>query len=139
MTAARAQSEVVASALLVGIVVLAVGTVGYAVVGDVGGEERTLADVAASADADAVTLTHRGGEPIRHADLRVLVSVDGSEPTAAGAAVGRDGDGDDRFEAGERRRYDPAVALTPGSTVRVLVADDATGTVVADERIEPTG
>lgn len=136
----RAQSEVVGNILLVGTIVLVMSTLGLAIVGGIGGDERTLADV----DADAAvgtsrtTITHNGGDAVAADDLRVLVGVNGSAPvdrTRNDSAS--EGIGDARFDPGDRWAYDLNRTVENGTVLRVLVADNATETVVADETFEP--
>jgi FlaG/FlaF family flagellin (archaellin) len=140
MSAARAQSEVLGDVLLVGIVVLAASTVGLAIVGGIGTDEETLADVDvdATVGTDRVTTSHQGGDPIRGSDLRVLVGVNGSTVTdRARDDAASDGIGDGRFDPGDRWAYDLGRTVTEDVTLRVVVADNSTETVVADETFEP--
>lgn len=140
MTDDRAQSEVVGEILLVAIAVLAASLVGFAVVGGIGGDERTYADVAASATVgtDGATITHQGGESIRTADLRVLVGANGSAPTDRPRDdPASTGIGDGRFDPGDVWAYDLNRTIREGTTLRVVVADAATETVVVDQTIEP--
>lgn len=140
MSAGRAQSEVLGDILLVGTVVLAASTIGLAIVGGIGTDEETLADVDADAavGTDRATITHQGGDPIRESDLRVLVGVNGSTVTdrarndSASAGVGNG-----RFDPGDRWAYDLGRTLTEDVALRVVVADTSTETVVADETFEP--
>lgn len=140
MSTDRAQSEVVGDILLVGTVVLVASTLGLAIVGGVGTEETTLADVDADATVgtNRTTITHSGGDSIRASNLRVLVGVNGSAVTdrprndTASAGVG-----DGRFGPGDVWAYDLDRRVTNETVLRVLVADNATETVVADETFEP--
>lgn len=139
MTADRAQSEVVGNVLVLATVVLVASTLGLALVGGIGVDERTLADVDADATvgSDRATITHQGGAAIAADDLRVLVGVNGSAP----ADRPRDdaastGTADGRFGPGDVWVYDLGRTVTAGTTLRVLVADNATETVVVDERFE---
>ncbi|MFB6080483.1 MAG: type IV pilin [Haloferacaceae archaeon] len=140
MSADRAQSEVVGEILLVVTVIVAVSVVGFALVGGVGGDDRTLADVTAGArvGTDRAAITHQGGDPIPATDLRVLVGVNGSSPTERprndSASTGI---ADGRFDPGDIWVYDLDGPITGRTTLRVLVADDATDTVVVDETFEP--
>lgn len=140
MSADRAQSEVLGNVLLVGTVVLAASTVGLAIVGGIGTDEETLADVDADAavGTDRATITHQGGDPIRESDLRVLVGVDGSTVTdRARNDSASEGVGDGRFDPGDRWAYDLGRTVTEDVALRVVVADNSTETVVADETFEP--
>jgi FlaG/FlaF family flagellin (archaellin) len=140
VTTDRAQSEVVGEILLVGLVVLAASTFGLLVVGGIGTEETTLADVDADATVgtNRTTITHSGGDAIRASTLRVLVGVNGSAVTdrprndTASAGIG-----DDRFDPGDVWAYDLDRTITNETVLRVLVADNATETVVADRTFEP--
>lgn len=135
----RAQSAAIGEVLLVAVVVAA-GTAGYAVVGGVGTGEETLADVAASADAGAVraVVTHRGGDPIRAGDLRVLVGVNGSTPSArARDDAASSGAADGRFDPGDVWAYDLGGAVAGDAVLRVVVVDESTATVVLDRAFEP--
>jgi len=138
----RAQSEVVGEVLLVGIVVVAVSAIGATIVlQSATPEERTLADVEVTAveNATRVAVVHQGGDAIAGAQLRVRVSVDGSERTTSLNATASTGDADGQFEPGDRWVVDLAGPdLTADSAVRVRVVDDATGSVVADATVEPT-
>lgn len=140
MSADRAQSEVVGNILLVATVVLVLSVLGLAIVGGIGTDERTMADVdaAATVGTERVTITHQGGDPIRASDLRVLAGVNGSAPTDRARNDSASlGIADGRFDAGDLWAYDLNQTITGGTVLRVLVADNSTGTVVADETIEP--
>lgn len=140
MTADRAQSEVVGNVLVVATVVLVTSTLGLAVVGGIGADAGTLADVEADATVgtNRTTITHHGGDPVRASDLRVLVGVNGSTPTDRGRNdSASDGTGDGRFDPGDAWVYDLGRTVTADTTLRVLVADDSTETVVVDETFEP--
>ncbi|MFB6303233.1 MAG: type IV pilin [Haloferacaceae archaeon] len=140
MTADRAQSEVIGNVLLVATVVLVLSVLGLAIVGGIGTDERTMADVDADAAVgnERVTITHQGGDPIRESDLRVLVGVNGSSPTdRARNDSASEGIADARFDAGDVWAYDLDRTIAAGTVLRVLVADNSTATVVADETIEP--
>ncbi|MFB6281415.1 MAG: type IV pilin N-terminal domain-containing protein [Haloferacaceae archaeon] len=139
MTADRAQSEVVGNVLLVGTAVLAVSVFGLAVVGGIGGDERTYADVDAdtTVGTNRTAITHNGGDSIAAADLRVLVGVNGSTPTdRTRNDSASTGTGDGRFGPGDRWGYDLSRTVREGTVLRVVVADNATETVVADETVE---
>ena len=71
----RAQSEVVGVALLIGVVVTAVGIVGVLVLSDSGanGTDDPLADLEIDATTTAINLTHAGGDAIPADDVRVVV------------------------------------------------------------------
>jgi PKD repeat protein len=133
----RAQSETVGAILLVGLVVVSVSAVGYATV-----QRGTATDDAPSVSVSvrvtnaSVTLVHDGGDAVRTAGLEVIVREDGADRGLTWAGGSLDGDGDGRFGPGEE--WTAGVALDPDATVRVLLIDRATETVLADRTVEPT-
>jgi PKD repeat protein len=129
MGAARGQSELLGEILLVGAVVLAVGVGGAFVLADLADPgDEPYADVDASLDDGTLVLVHRGGQALPVADLRLRVGVNGTPVTGVTWANGTiEGDGDRRFEFGERFTH-PVPGATSATRVSVsLAAVDADG------------
>ena len=129
----RGQSSLVGSLVMAVIVALVLGAVGAQLFATFQVEESTVVDLEPRVNGSEVTLVHAGGDPLPLD--RVRVTLDG-EPgpttrfTLDAATV--EGDGDDRFEVGERASHPHGLG---GGVVRVLVADDRTGALLLDERL----
>jgi flagellin-like protein len=63
-TVNRAQSETAGAVLLLAMVVIGVSGVGYVLLGTIDPGDGPTTDVAATGTDDALTITHRGGEPL---------------------------------------------------------------------------
>jgi FlaG/FlaF family flagellin (archaellin) len=137
----RATSSVVGIALVALLTVLSAGVVGAATFGIAATEQapaRASFALAADADADRITLTHRGGDAIDVERVRLVVTVDGRrlahQPpvpffAADGFESGPTGPFNSRHEgpwragqrAGLRLASTNAPTLTEGASVRVAV------------------
>jgi PKD repeat protein len=126
---ARGQSELVGELLLVGVVVLSVSVAGAYVLADLSEpDDEAYADIDATVENGTLAVVHRGGQALRVSDLRLRVAVNGTAAPAVTWANGTvEGDGDDRFELGERFTH-PVPGATPDARVAVTLA-----TVDADE------
>ncbi|WP_424017210.1 type IV pilin [Halorientalis pallida] len=135
----RALSSVVGVVLLLAVAVLTAAAVGVTALGAAPpdtGPTRAAFELRADADADRLTLLHRGGDPIAVSALRVRVRIDGrplahQPPVPFFAATGFESGptgpfntaADGEWQAGERASVrlagtnDPEIA--PGSQVTV--------------------
>jgi hypothetical protein len=125
----RAQSEAVATVLLLALVVLLVSTVGYVVLGTIGPDDTPTVEVAATVTDNDVTLTHRSGEGLPGDDLTVVLRYGGSEQRYDFATDGRYG-ADDTFDPGEEWHLDEPIPYAPGDRVDVLLLHDPSNTVL---------
>jgi FlaG/FlaF family flagellin (archaellin) len=125
----RAQSEAVATVLLLALVVVLVSGVGYVVLGTIDPDGSPTADVAATVTDGEVTLVHRGGEPLTGDDLTVVLRYDGSESRYDFATDGHYGT-DAVFEAGERWNLDGAVPYAMDDRVEVILRHDPSNAVL---------
>jgi flagellin-like protein len=114
----RALSSVLGSVLLLGVAVVAAAAVGATTLGVTPADEgptRAAFDLRADAEADRLTLVHRGGDTVSVSDLRVRVRIDGrplahQPPVPFFAATGFESGptgpfnvaSDGRWRAGER-------------------------------------
>ncbi|AQL42872.1 hypothetical protein BV210_09170 [Halorientalis sp. IM1011] len=77
----RALGSVVGVVLLVGVAVIAAAAVGATALGAAptgdDGPTRAAFDLRADADADRLTIVHRGGDTVAISELRVRVRIDG--------------------------------------------------------------
>ncbi len=130
----RAQSEVVGVALLIGVVVTAVGIVGVLVLSDSGanGTDDPLADLEIDATTTAINLTHAGGDAIPADDVRVVVRGEDRTQRLELDATNLTGS-DDAFGLGDR--FERAHGLT-GRTATILVVHTPTNTVLAERRLD---
>lgn len=132
----RGQSEVVGSILLVALVVVVVSTVGalsFSMMYDRNDPVSAVIEVEKMNDT-TLTLQHGGGDSVAVTDLEVVArntSKATSETESYAFADGESmGDGDDRFEAGERWRTTHTFSRC--DQVQVLLVDQSTGTVLLD-------
>ncbi|MFB6188648.1 MAG: PKD domain-containing protein [Halapricum sp.] len=131
--AARAQSEVVGIALLVGVVAVLMLIVGGVVVGNVTdrASNEPLVELNVSMSPHNLTLTHGGGETLHTADVTVIVRQNGAEWTYDfGSFREIHGTDSSRFAPGERWQH--GHSLAPG-LARVLVIHDPSNSVVYDD------
>lgn len=125
----RAQSETVATVLLLAIVVILVSVVGYVVLGTIEPDDGPTVDVEATVTDSTVTLTHRGGERLRGPELTVVLRYDGVENRYDFATDGSYG-GDAVFDPSERWRLDGAVPYATGDRVEVLLLHEPSNAVL---------
>ena len=127
----RGQSEVVGSILLVALIVVAltVGAVAFAVLLDEDDPVSTVVGVEGMNDS-TITLQHGGGDSVAVADLE-LVARNNTSTERYPFTNGTDlGDGDGRFETGER--WQTNHSFSECDRVRLLLVDQSTGTVLLD-------
>lgn len=129
----RGQSSLVGSLVMAVIVALVLGVVGAQLYATFQVEESTVVDIEPHVGASDVTLVHAGGDPLPLDRVRVTLQGEPGPTTRFTLdAATVEGDGDDRFEVGERASHPHGLG---GGVVRVLVADDRTGAVLLDERL----
>lgn len=139
----RGQSESVGSVLLLGVVIVIVGAFGvFFLSTGFGGANDGSVNVVGDVADDALELTHSGGRSLPLSDLRVVVrggsgrSECGLDSTCESGTTALDGDGDDRFDAGEtwRLNWTP----TGGEELTVTLVDDGGNRVLYRESFLPT-
>lgn len=120
----RAQSEVVGVLLLTGVIVVAVGLVGTFVLSsmDTTSEPETHVDVAVG--SSTVTVTHGGGAALAATDVTLVFGGGGSVGLETTTELL--GDGDDRFEGGERREASHGAS----GVLEVTIVHEPTNTVI---------
>jgi len=132
----RAQSEVVGSVLVIGLVVVVVGIAGAAALGPVtSGTDGVRAEITGGVGTDELTLAHQGGDSLPGEDLRLIVRVNGSE-TSLDWADGTLSGGDDVFDSGEGWRVDRDVHAD--SVVAVTLIHEPSNTVLFSAERNPT-
>jgi len=134
----RGQSEVVSEVLAVAMVVIIVTVAGtYLMQGVTTTDRETRAQVILSVTDDRIELAHASGDAVPADALDVVVRVNGTDrPGITWASGTVDGDGDATFDPGERWIRD-GLSVTPDATVRVLLVDTRTGTVLLDRTATP--
>lgn len=139
----RASSSVVGVVVLLAIAVLASAVVGATVLGVTPESGPPHVRITASADAarDRIALTHRGGDALAVADLRLVICIDGQplahQPpvpffAATGFASGPTGPFNSAFDghwtAGQTAAFRLAGTnspqLSPGATVTIRIYTD---------------
>ncbi|MFD1633659.1 type IV pilin N-terminal domain-containing protein [Haloplanus ruber] len=124
----RAQSELVGTILVVGLVVASVGVAGaYAMETVTQSSEAPQATVTGQVDTDGITLSHQGGDSLPSEDLRLVVRVNESG-TGLGWSDGTLSGGDDTFDPGEG--WNVSESYAPGSVVTIRLVDEPTNTVL---------
>ena len=125
VTVSRAQSTVLGTIMLVAVVVVTVTVFGtYSIVSVTDSRTGPVVEQSASVTTADLTVVHEGGEAMETGVLTVLVRTDGTEATYSFADGTLAGDGDDRFEPGERWTVPHGLALDDDDRVRVLVVHD---------------
>ncbi|WP_336325495.1 type IV pilin N-terminal domain-containing protein [Halovenus sp. HT40] len=140
----RATSSVVGIILLVAITVIGAATVGLAVESTPRtSPELASFELAADAESNSLTLTHRGGDPIDLTETAVHVEIDGQSletdpPIPFFAATGFESGPSGPFNAASPNMWRPGETgrvqiastndpqLMPGSTVTVRIVTDGT-------------
>lgn len=123
----RAQSEVVGVLLFTGVVVVLIGVASTFLLSGIDTTAEPVADVEVQVTDSTVRLTHGGGDSLATAAVRVEFGRDGGGATTLADATDVAGDGDDRFEPGERRETGHGAS----DTISVTVVHDPSDTVVA--------
>lgn len=128
----RGQSEVVGSILLVALIVVVASTVGalsFSVLLDENDPVSAVMEIKEMNDS-TITLQHGGGDSVAVADLE-LVARNNTSTERYPFTNGTDlGDGDGRFETGER--WQTNHSFSECDRVRLLLVDQSTGTVLLD-------
>lgn len=126
---ARGQSEMLGSLLMVAVVVVLITTVSAVYLSLAQPEPSgPRTDFDADVTPTNVTITHVVGEGVRVDEVDVVVRS-GPNATRYGlTAENLTGDGDDRFELGERWRRGHGLSLAAGDRVTVLVVHAPTNT-----------
>jgi len=124
----RAQSEITAETLFVGIVVLSVSVFGIAALGTVAVDRPTLVELSeTSGDNEYIELSHAGGQPLNDDSVRIVLR-DGSTSVTLSLTDGEilNQTRQDRLSAGSVWRWDDweSTSLSGEITIRV-VTDDA--------------
>lgn len=128
----RAQSEIVGTVLLVGVVVVTTATLGAGLLGSVQPDRDPVADVSGEVTADRISLTHAGGDAMAASALTVVVRTDAGDariPFADGTLSGPD---PERFEPGET--WTKSSSFPAGERVRVYLVHAPTNVVVFEGR-----
>jgi FlaG/FlaF family flagellin (archaellin) len=121
----RAQSTVLGTIMLVAVVVLGLTVAGLFTVASItDAADEPVVDLSATVTATELALVHESGDGLETTALAVHVRHDGTEAVHAFADGTLAGDGDDRFEPGERWTVAHGLALDEGDRVRVLVVHD---------------
>lgn len=134
-TEARAQSDVVGTILLIGVVTLTVSMVGTGLLSSM---QASTADPQANLDGRVIqgnlTLVHRGGDSLNETELQVRVANDTVAPVTDfedGEIVRGTDDG--LFERGEQWRN--TTTIPNGSQLEVWVIHEPSDTLLYDETV----
>lgn len=133
----RAQTEVIGSILLATIVILSAVTFGAFFLDTVQDESNNTGatvQLTGSITTERVALSHNGGDSIDTDDLRVTVTVNGTD-TGVGWASEWPGDG--TFDPGETWRYTFSPELHPDATVTVRLVNTASNRVLFEDTRNP--
>lgn len=91
-------------------------------------ESEPFVEIEGTLDTDGLTLTHAGGDNLAVSGLTVYVSNDTTRPEVDFESGTLTGDGDDRFEPGERWTNDST--LPTGDRLTVVLAHEPSNSVV---------
>lgn len=130
----RAQSETLATILMVAIVVTTIGVTSVAVLDQSRTEAKVTTDVDVAVGNGSLTVEHGGGDPLPFGEVFVVVSND-TERWRYGITQTdvQNGDGDADFEPGERwRRSD--LPWRPGDVVDVAVYENVSNSRLFQNR-----
>jgi len=132
----RAQSESIGVVLLTGVVVVAIAGSSAVILtmgAGGGGSAPALVDLGIDATTTNVTIEHSGGDGVAMADSAVIVRDSAGEHRYAVDRANVTGDGDDRFEPGER--FERAHGIS-GDRATVLVVDTDANDVLARATVD---
>lgn len=131
----RGQSELVGVVLLIGVFVVVATLIGVAIIGNVlsQADDAPLVEANVSATADNVTIVHAGGDAMDVDDVFVVVRRDTERTVGLGSFTELTGDGDARFEPGERRRRPHPFGA---GRLEVLVVHRPTNEVVYSDAVD---
>ena len=132
----RAQSEIIGTILLSGIVILSLTVLGTAMLMSQAAEVEQFdraAEYETTLDRTSLSITHRGGADRPLSELELIVRQDGDETrydlSDPGVRLDADVDGDGTFEGGESI----TVSHSYTGEVRILLLHTASGTLLYDE------
>lgn len=135
MTIDRAQSEVVGTVLLIGVVTLTVSVAGVGVLSSM---QASTDDPQATLDGrltgSSLELVHRGGDSLNESELDIRLSNDSTASTVGfedGEIVAGDSDGE--FKRGELWR--DTTAIPSDSRLDVWVIHDPTDTILYEDTL----
>ena len=132
----RAQSETIGTVLLIGVVVVAIGTFGAFFLSDFADEGAPLASISVDGNQTTMNISHSGGERIATEDLRITVSQPGNSKAYTfennGTQV-RVSVPDTEFKPGDRWRFD-ADSFEPDERITVRLIHVPSNEVVDSER-----
>lgn len=112
-------------------------TVGGALLLSIGGDEHLASTADAEVTADALVITHTGGESVRTSELVVLANNGTDSITLELDSAAIEGDGDELFDPGERwvRSWDDlGLSVEAGDSVKVRLLHRPTGEALYDGR-----
>jgi PKD repeat protein len=132
----RAQSEVLGTALLLGVTVIAITGFGvFYLDAAIPDADEPTADFSADANATALVVAHEGGDSLSSAALRLAVDVNGTRRAVAWDEAYLSG-GDAQFDPGESWTNDSWI-YPDARTVSVTLVHDPSGTVLHRETLRP--
>jgi flagellin-like protein len=140
---ARGQSEVIGSILLVAVIVVAVSTIGGILLSEIGSQEDPPSAVVEGSVTEAnngtVQFEHGGGDSAEASALTVLVANESGPQRAFPFTPGDiHGNGDNRFEQGERWTNSTILCKSPScpvpvsdsERVRIALVHEPSGTLL---------
>jgi len=130
----RAQSEVVGTLFLIGVVVLVVTAIGVLAFDAFTVPTAPNAELEAEFSGSNATVSHGGGDALALSSLSVVTRTGGEStrvPAESSATIL--GDGDDSFELGERLRYDCVGSGGAGSEATLRLIHEPSSTTVLKE------
>lgn len=133
----HAQTEVIGSILLAGIVIISAVTFGAFFLDTVQDETENTgatAQISGSVTTDRVTLSHNGGESVDISDLRVTITVNGTD---TGVGWTSEWTGDRTFDPGETWRYSFSPKTHPDAVVTVRLVDTETNRLLFEDERNP--
>lgn len=127
----RGQSEVIGTVVLIGIVVATTTALGGVVLAQFTGTaapDEPLLAFEYEVNATNVTLIHGGGRTVGTDETVVILRGPDGETRYDVTESTIDGDGDDRFEPGERATM--IHGFSAGETIEIVVVDEGSNSVV---------
>jgi PKD repeat protein len=133
----RSQSQVIGSVLLISLVVVTAGIIGYATLDLTEPTSQPSADLNVDIDpgSDSITVDHQGGETLVSEDLTVVVGDENGDQTRVDAST-LTGSADGNLSAGQSVTDTEAVGNLDGELATVSVVHEPSGTVVEQQTIQ---
>jgi FlaG/FlaF family flagellin (archaellin) len=128
----RGQSETIGVILLTGVLVVTSAVTGAVLLSQLEAPDEPTTNLVVEVNASTLAVEHDGGDSLPLDDVTVVLGGDVDDERELADFSEDQGNGNDRFEAGERRTD----AHGATDSVTVLVVDDPSNTILLRENVD---